>query len=403
MSPVALLTLLLIFSTTGSPVKAGNSPISVPLTSRLHFSNGTNNLLERDKARFKAIRDASMRGQNLPDVPLRNDLMGYSIAVDIGKPPRTYNLLLDSGSANTWVRAPDYVETLTTFCTDQPVAVTYGCGFFSGIECLDYVTIGPGLNVLVQSIGVAEKSAGFPSFDGILGIGPTALTVGTMPELPTESIPTVTDSLFGQGTISENVVGIFYQPYVNPPLEATGQITFGGTDATKYDGNIGYTPITNIRGAPGFWGINLRITYRNRVILTTTAGFVDSGSTYVYIASDGFVKYRVATGGRHDRATGLLTISENQYGALQPLNFRIGSQTYSLTPNAQIWPRSLNARIGGEDGSIYLVVCDFNRISGQGDGFILGYMFMQRFYIAYDATNSRVGFATTAFTYATTN
>lgn len=31
---------------------------------------------------------------------------------------------------------------------------------------------------------------------------------------------------------------------------------------------------------------------------------------------------------------------------------------FSLTPNAQIWPRSLNADIGGKTGTIYLVVAD---------------------------------------------
>ncbi|KAG2062817.1 hypothetical protein BDR04DRAFT_1164602 [Suillus decipiens] len=139
MFPVALLTLLLVFSISRSPVKAGNSPISVPLTSRLHFSNGTNNLLERDKARLKAFRDPSMRGQSLANVPLRNDQIGYSIAVGIGSPPITYNLLLDSGSANTWVRAPAYVETRTTFCTGEPVAVTYGSGSFSGMTYSDII------------------------------------------------------------------------------------------------------------------------------------------------------------------------------------------------------------------------------------------------------------------------
>ncbi|KAG2070975.1 acid protease [Suillus decipiens] len=403
MFSAALLTLLLVFSITRSPVKAGNSSISVPLTSRLHFSNGTNNLLERDRARLKALRDPSMRRQILANVPLRNDYMAYSIAVGIGSPPITYNLFLDSGSANTWVNAPAYVGTITTFCTGQPVAVTYGSGYFSGSECLDYVTVGPGLDILMQSIGVAEESRGFPNFDGVLGIGPAALTLGTMPELPREPIPTVTDNLFSQGTISEKIVGIFYQPYVNPPLEATGQITFGGTDATKYNGNIRYTPITNIRGAPDFWGIKSTITYGSSVILKPTVGIVDCGCTFIFIASDGYSKYQSATRSQYDHATKLLTIFENQLDALRSLNFHIGGQAYRLTPNAQIWPRSINTRIGGVEGSIYLVICDLGTISGQEDDFILGYVFMQRFYVAYDATGSRVGFATTAFTSANTN
>ncbi|KAG2063697.1 acid protease [Suillus decipiens] len=137
----------------------------------------------------------------------------------------------------------------------------------------------------MQPIGVAEESAGFPNFDGVLGIGPAALTLSTMPELSRESIPTATDNLFSQGAISENIVGMFYQPYVNPPLEATGPITFGGTDATKCSGNIRYSPITNIRGAPDFWGIKSTITYGSRVILRPTVGVIDCGCTFIFIAS----------------------------------------------------------------------------------------------------------------------
>lgn len=60
--------------------------------------------------------------------------------------------------------------------------------------------------------------------------------------------------------------------------------------------------------------------------------------------------------------TGLLKITSAQYSALKPLNFKIGSTTYALSPNAQIWPRSLNADIGGTSGSIYLIVSDVSII-----------------------------------------
>jgi Eukaryotic aspartyl protease len=124
--------------------------------------------------------------------------------------------------------------------------------------------------------------------------------------------------------------------------------------------------------------------------------------------------------------TGLLKISAAQYSALKPLNFKIGANTYALSANGQIWPRSLNTAIGGTSGSIYLVVGDvscfvgfflvwrgnqiFNNLSkqigsnsGKGLDFINGYTFLERFYSVYDTSNKRVGFATTAQTTATSN
>ena len=77
--------------------------------------------------------------------------------------------------------------------------------------------------------------------------------------------------------------------------------------------------------------------------------------------------------------------------------------TYTLTANAQLFPRSLNTLIGGAASNIYLIVANLGTPSGQGLDFINGYAFLERFYSVFDSTNKRVGFATTAFTTATTN
>ncbi|KAG2075021.1 acid protease [Suillus decipiens] len=387
-----------------SPVKAANSHISVPITSMLNFSNGTINLVAHDTARVQSLRDPSMRGQRLTNVPLISTYVGYTIPVGIGNPPRTYHLLLDNGSANTWVRSAAYVRTSTSFCTGEPVGVIYEAGFFLGTEYLDNVTVGPGLTAILQSIGAATQFEGFNIVDGILGIGPAALSIHSLQDLPTDPIPTITDTLYGQGTISENIFGIFYKPYTRSDLQSTGQITFGGTDSTKYNGNILYTPVTNMEPASKYWGVDQSITYGTTEILTRTAGIVDSGTSLIFIATEAYELYKAATGGEIDPVTKLLTISDDQYGALQELKFNTGTQAYTLTPNAQIWPRSLNAKIGSPwANAIYLVVCDIGTPIGEGLDFVCGYVFMQRFYIAYDATNSLVGFATTPFTYATTN
>ena len=77
--------------------------------------------------------------------------------------------------------------------------------------------------------------------------------------------------------------------------------------------------------------------------------------------------------------------------------------SYGLTANAQIWPRSLNTEIGGTSGDIYLVVNDIGSDSGEGLDFINGYAFLERFYSIFDPTNSRLGFASTQYTDATSN
>jgi len=92
--------------------------------------------------------------------------------------------------------------------------------------------------------------------------------------------------------------------------------------------------------------------------------------------SDAFDKYQAATGGTLDSSTGLLKISSEQYNNLSSLYFQIGDVSYELTPNAQIWPRSLNTAIGGTADSIYLIIADIGSNSGSGQDFINGYCFL---------------------------
>ncbi|KAG1769317.1 aspartic peptidase domain-containing protein [Suillus placidus] len=401
-----LTTLLLALSIAGSLVEVDTSPITLPIARRLNVSKGTTNLLQSDKARV-----AALKGSQTGSIPVINDAAGYIAAVGVGSPAKTYNLIVDTGSSNTWVGATTpYVKTSTSVNTGQPVSVIYGSGSFSGMayndiirtEYTDTVTLGKGLIITKQSIGVASSSTSFTNVDGILGIGPEDLTLGSLIKSPAKTIPTITENLFSQGTISQKVVSVSFRPTTSQET-TNGELTFGGTDATKYIGSIAYTPITTTKPASTYWGINESITYGSTTILSSTAGIVDTGTTFLYIATDAYTKYQSATGATVDSTTGLLVVSSAKYNALKNLNFNIGSETYVLTPNAQIWPRSLNTHIGGSSTAIYLIVNDIGTPSGQGMDFVNGYTFLERFYSVFDTANSRVGFAKTSYTDATTN
>lgn len=77
-----------------------------------------------------------------------------------------------------------------------------------------------------------------------------------------------------------------------------------------------------------------------------------------------------------DSTTGLLSIDATQYDNLKTLSFNIGGTSYDMTPNAQIWPRSLNSVIGGDASGIYLIVSDIGTPSGSGLDFMSGYVFL---------------------------
>ncbi|KAJ7715163.1 aspartic peptidase domain-containing protein [Mycena maculata] len=396
-------TILLSLRVVAGPGDIDDTVISLPIARRFNFE-GTATIVEKDLARIQAIqsRTPGIASREVISEPVNNQVVSYIASVGVGSPATAYDLIVDTGSSNTWVGASQaYVKTSTSVNTGQSVAVTYGSGSFSGTEYTDTVTLAPGLVINEQSIGVASTSSGFNSgVDGILGIGPVDLTAGTVSNTPT--VPTVTDSLFSQGTISADIIGISFQPAITSN-DTGGSIAFGGPDTTKISAPINYTPVTAIPPSSSYWGIEQTISYGNTSISLPVSGIVDTGTTLIYFGPVTFGLYQLLTGATLDNTTGLLTITTSQYANLQPLNFHIGGTIYALSPNAQIFPRALNTEIGGVASSIYLIVANLGTTVVGGPAFINGYAFLERFYSVYDTANKRVGFATTPYTDAVTN
>ncbi|PPR06130.1 hypothetical protein CVT26_005352 [Gymnopilus dilepis] len=411
MFPINLLTtLLLALSVVANPLLVKRSPVTLPISRRVNITS-VNSLLKHDQVRAQTLLAGALTTvENLlheadaVSEQLENQAVSYVASVGIGSPATTYELLLDTGSSNTWIGANKaYTQTQTSSKTPNSFAVSYGSGSCSGDEYTDQLTIVPGFTVDKQLLGVASQAQGFKDVDGILGLGPVGLTLGSLSPATGDTVPTVTDNLFSQGLIPTNAIGISFEP-TNSEKEFNGAINWGSIDTSKFTGDLTYIPITTVSPASHYWGIDQAITYgESTPILDTAAGIVDTGTTLILVATDAFNKYKDAVGAVLDQQTGLLTINPAQYASLQSLYFKAGGNSFELTPNAQIWPRALNNDIGGTSDKIYLVIADLGAKSGSGFDFINGYAFLERFYSVFDTTNKRVGLATTPFTQATSN
>ena len=376
--------LLLAGQVAGFPLTKRDisSPPSLKFARNLNISGQT--LPDMDRARAAHLLQKgnsiqlSKRAAGSFDVT--NTAVTYTTDVEIGSPATTYTLLIDTGSSNTWIgAAQSYEKTSSSYATGNKVTVTYGSGDFAGYECesrpllqaytrlivldpdLDTVSLSPQLTITNQSIGVADNATGFDDgVDGILGIGPVRLTQHTVDN--TDTVPTVSDNLKSQGTITTEVIGVSYNPTTEDST-SNGEMTFGDVDSSKFTGSITYTPITTTSPASYYWGIDQTVNYGATPLLPITAGIVDTGTTLTLLATNAFVEYQILTGGTMDENTGLLRISNDQYEKLQDLNFIVGGTTFALTPNGQIWPRALNEAIGGDADSIYLIVGDVSNRS----------------------------------------
>ncbi|KAG6828057.1 hypothetical protein H0H92_009486 [Tricholoma furcatifolium] len=357
-----------------------NAVVKTALTRRFNTSNAINAFRagQRDRSVSRPVQEA-----------IDQEVLVYSAAIGIGNPPTTHHVIRNEKppSSNTWIGAlTPYIPTNTSFKTDNGVSVGYGGGLFQGWEYLDRVKLADNLVLINQSIGVAndsEISGSFDSLDGILGLGPTDLTLSTLSPSSNSTVPTVLDTAVDEGLIPAKIFGVFFQPTTQPNLPNGGEITWGG-------------PITTASPETQFWGIDADVTYgRDLRLLNSTAGIVDTGSPLIYLNTDAFNSYVAATGAVLDPTLNFLTINSTQAKSLQPLIFNINGVPFELTPNAQSWPHSLNSVFGGDSNSTYLLVGDAGQL-----GFILGYTFLERYYSVFDADNRRVGLAPTAFTKA---
>ena len=231
-------------------------------------------------------------------------------------------------------------------------------------------------------------------------------------------------NLAQQGMIPSALVGISIPLTTANTGTDAGSLDFGAPDTSQTTSAINFVPITNTNPSSEFWGIDQSITWvphpkynlkspnqpyglqrsygdQKIPILSTTAGIVDTGTTLLFVATEAFNAYVNATNATMDSATGMLVV--NNATNLQSLFFQMGSvgrtslilislpkllfwhpmpppfplqNTLEFTANAQIFPRSLNEQIGGDNASTYLIMQDIGHGSGQGFDFNNGFTWL---------------------------
>lgn len=184
-----------------------------------------------------------------------NDI-GYVADIEIGSQNQTFRMLIDSGSADTWVPSTACQacgsthmklgdSTSDTFVSlNTPFSIEYGTGAVSGNLARDNMEIA-GLDLTNYTFAVTtQESSDFSDdtvpFDGLMGLARS--------ELSNAGQPTPIDALYAEGKVQAPVMGYHLGRIADGYND--GEVTFGGVDPAKYSGNI--TEIDNV-STKGFW------------------------------------------------------------------------------------------------------------------------------------------------------
>lgn len=218
----------------------------------------------------------------------------------------------------------------------------------------------------VSGLGGAYKLG---KFDGILGLAFGVLSVN--------QVTTVFDNMVNQKAVNSAEFAFYLSSVDGVP----GTLVVGGTDLNHYTPPFNYVPLK----AATYWEINLGGLNVGGTSYVPSGGqnaIVDSGTSLLTGPSAAVAAIAAKLNAR-PFVNGEYLITCNE--ALLPnLDFIINNITYTLTPHDYIIPDPPLCILG-------LIALDIP--APAGPLWILGDIFMRKYYTVFDAANKRVGFA----------
>ncbi|XP_068129325.1 cathepsin E-B-like [Hyperolius riggenbachi] len=315
----------------------------------------------------------------------------YFGEITIGTPPQSFLVIFDTGSSDLWVasalcsspacdqHAKFQSKNSTTYRDGgQSFNVDYGTGGLSGIIGIDEVTV---QNIIIKNQQFGESTSEPGSafldmpYDGILGLA--------YPSMAIKGVTPVFDNMINQHLVDEPMFSVYMTGYVDSSGEGDGgELVFGGYDPTRFCGSLNWTPVTN----QFYWQIHLdKVTFGDQVFCSEGCqAFVDTGTTQLVGPTADVNQIQSIIGAGDTDADGLNAVDCSTLNIMPPIIYTIGGIQYKLSPRHYIM------RDDNECSSGFLALDVDN---GQGPMWILGDVFLRRFYSVYDRGNNRVGFA----------
>ncbi|XP_071569199.1 lysosomal aspartic protease-like isoform X1 [Temnothorax nylanderi] len=319
------------------------------------------------------------------------DNLQYYGNIEIGTPPQTFKILFDTGFSDLWVPSKNcdvsqpacwehnkYDNTQST--TYVPEGVTFNVSYYDakwedvklyGNLSNDNVIIG-GLGVTSQKFGeVFNFSKGFLPWaqcDGVLGMG--------FPALSAFKQPSVFQNMIDREMVSQPIFSF----YLNRNLTDVfgGELILGGTDSSHYKGEFTYVNVTQKK----YWQITMdKFQIKNYTSCSESCqAIVDTGYTRIAGPQLTIEVIYKEIGVVND------TVNCDKISQFPDINFVIGGKTFPLT--GQDYILKLGAEFGGKCIPGFQYVTPFDGIE-----WILGDVFIGRYYTVFDMGNDRVGFA----------
>jgi len=319
-------------------------------------------------------------------VPLSNFMNAqYFTEIELGTPPQPFKVILDTGSSNLWVPSTqctsiacflhakyDSSASSSYKANGSEFSIQYGSGSMEGFVSQDTLNIGD-LSIKGQDFSEATKEPGlafaFGKFDGILGLGYDTISVN--------HITPPFYSMINKGLLDSPVFSF----RLGSSEEDGGEAIFGGIDDNAYTGKISYVPVRR----KAYWEVELESMSfgDDELELENTGAAIDTGTSLIVLPTD-VAEMLNSQIGATKSWNGQYQVDCAKVPDLPDLTFVFDGKPYPLKGTDYILD------VQGTCISAFMGM-DIN-IPG-GDLWIIGDVFLRRYFTVYDLGRNAVGFA----------